>query len=460
MLIAPPALTIATRLKEAGESAGLPDLPGLATAVDVHESLSAVAFGALLNATRAGLAAPGAPGTSTSPAQMFEVSVTDAHEHRLSALRDQDRADLRSSADDRRLAVTRIDARRALDAGDASGRSTTRSSATMANQIAETTPELIPAGAHEFGGARGLDSNVAGELSAGAGRARHSRLAAARGPGNAAHSLGRQPPPPATDTRLAPGVVPQAVASGVGPSATAATTHSGSVSQQVGRVLGAATSGEAESARAVVSSPAHNGPRQSGGSSTQTPQSAKGRQADSSRWTPQTDETRSSRQSPFDRLVRSIRLKAGSMNSTARLHLEPPELGRIRIDVRMTASRGDSPEQIQIDVRTETAEARELLYERSAHLKEALEQHGIRVDRFSVTHDTPAHQHGDEGGGNDSGADVDRGNRQFAAADGQKNAGAPAPHQTTDSDDSGASETAPMEPDQTTGAEARLDIRI
>ena len=110
-------------------------------------------------------------------------------------------------------------------------------------------------------------------------------------------------------------------------------------------------------------------------------------------------------------------------------------------------------EQIQIDVRTETAKARELLYERSVQLKEALEHHGIRVERFDVSHDTPVHDRGDQVGGDDSRADVDRWNSK-------EDAGAPARHETTASDDPGESETAPMEPDPMAGAEARLDIRI
>ena len=49
------------------------------------------------------------------------------------------------------------------------------------------------------------------------------------------------------------------------------------------------------------------------------------------------------------------------------------------VNVRMA---GD---ELQIDVRTETAEARELLSERVGRLRAALEQHGIHLGRFEVT---------------------------------------------------------------------------
>jgi flagellar hook-length control protein FliK len=51
-------------------------------------------------------------------------------------------------------------------------------------------------------------------------------------------------------------------------------------------------------------------------------------------------------------------------------------LGRIRIDARM-----DGP-RLQVLVQTETTAARELLRSRAADLQVALEQHGVKVERF------------------------------------------------------------------------------
>jgi len=50
---------------------------------------------------------------------------------------------------------------------------------------------------------------------------------------------------------------------------------------------------------------------------------------------------------------------------------------------------------VRIDVRTETDRARELLSERAGELRSALEQHGVRVERFEVTADLPREWEGD-----------------------------------------------------------------
>jgi len=76
---------------------------------------------------------------------------------------------------------------------------------------------------------------------------------------------------------------------------------------------------------------------------------------------------------PFDKLIRSIRLRTGEKLSTAQLRLNPPDLGRLVVDVRMEGAR------LTVDVRTETAAARDLLQDRVAQLKGALEYHEIPV---------------------------------------------------------------------------------
>ncbi|MBI4717327.1 MAG: flagellar hook-length control protein FliK [Planctomycetes bacterium] len=81
----------------------------------------------------------------------------------------------------------------------------------------------------------------------------------------------------------------------------------------------------------------------------------------------------------FDGLVRSLRMHLGPRSSSARLHLHPPELGRVFVDVQL------SGDELRIDVRTETEAARKILLERSDQLRTALEQAGVRVDRFDVT---------------------------------------------------------------------------
>ena len=63
------------------------------------------------------------------------------------------------------------------------------------------------------------------------------------------------------------------------------------------------------------------------------------------------EKTDESRSSMFARLVRSIRLQGGPYASSARIELDPPELGRMRIDVRVA---GD---EVRIGVRTESSAA-------------------------------------------------------------------------------------------------------
>ncbi len=51
-------------------------------------------------------------------------------------------------------------------------------------------------------------------------------------------------------------------------------------------------------------------------------------------------------------------------------------------------------ERLRVLVQTETPEARALLHSRVAELKSALEQHGIKVDRFDFAPATPVEQNG------------------------------------------------------------------
>ena len=72
-------------------------------------------------------------------------------------------------------------------------------------------------------------------------------------------------------------------------------------------------------------------------------------------------------------------MRTSPRRSSARLHLEPPALGRVLVDVRMDGS------QMHIEVRAETPEAAELLRHRAGQLKSALMEQGIVVDRFEVS---------------------------------------------------------------------------
>jgi hypothetical protein len=93
----------------------------------------------------------------------------------------------------------------------------------------------------------------------------------------------------------------------------------------------------------------------------------------------ETESASTAEPSEFDRLVRALRLRTTSRNSSAQLALDPPTLGRMWVDLRM---RNDT---MQVTVQAETEAARTLLQERSAQLRGLLERHGLVIDRFDVT---------------------------------------------------------------------------
>jgi len=88
---------------------------------------------------------------------------------------------------------------------------------------------------------------------------------------------------------------------------------------------------------------------------------------------------------PFEQLVQTLRLRVGSKVSSAVMRLHPPQLGKMKIDVRAI---GD---QIRVAVETETQAARDRVHERAFELRAALAQHGIDVRQFDVTVGPPVH---------------------------------------------------------------------
>ncbi|MGB0714392.1 MAG: flagellar hook-length control protein FliK [Phycisphaerae bacterium] len=101
-------------------------------------------------------------------------------------------------------------------------------------------------------------------------------------------------------------------------------------------------------------------------------------------------ERRSLEAPQFDRIMKAMRLKSGSRHTRARMLLEPPELGRITVNVRMEKS------ALQVDVATQSSDARELLTERVANLKAALEAQGIQIERFEIYEETHWQQAAEE----------------------------------------------------------------
>ena len=207
--------------------------------------------------------------------------------------------------------------------------------------------------------------------------ARESFAAATRS-GSQIKAASTAAPAPAAPVAATPTVNSSAV---VAPIAAETAKPAGeSMARQVGRVLNSMRGGEGSVTRTATAAASNADARNPAatGKNTESPTARQSTQTQTQGETEKTDETRSSM---FARLVRSIRLQGGPQVSSARIELEPPELGRMRIDVRVAG------EEIRIGVRTESNEARDLLNERLASLRSALEQHGLRVERVEVLTD-------------------------------------------------------------------------
>ena len=166
----------------------------------------------------------------------------------------------------------------------------------------------------------------------------------------------------------------------------AAGAKASSPAHQLATLLGGSRGGEVETGRAVSSTPSDA--RSSGGQQSPTQRSLvdskPGEESSAARSSQENDRAGEAGRSKFDELVRSIRLHTTPRRSSARMQLQPPELGRVSVDLHVE---GD---QVRIAVRAETNDARTLLAERADQLKAALEQHGITVEKFEVSLETAA----------------------------------------------------------------------
>ncbi len=88
----------------------------------------------------------------------------------------------------------------------------------------------------------------------------------------------------------------------------------------------------------------------------------------------------------FDKLVRNLRMNLGTKQSTARIRLHPPELGHVRVDVKMVDLR------IDVRVQAENPAARELIGERLEVLRSALRDHGLIAERVELVEPRPEQQ--------------------------------------------------------------------
>ncbi|HSW46290.1 MAG TPA: flagellar hook-length control protein FliK [Phycisphaerae bacterium] len=86
----------------------------------------------------------------------------------------------------------------------------------------------------------------------------------------------------------------------------------------------------------------------------------------------------------LEQLARVVRSSLTGRTSSMTLCLDPPELGQLKVDVRM------SDQNMVLRFQTETRAAHDLLETRLHELRHSLEQHGVRLDRVEVELRPPA----------------------------------------------------------------------
>lgn len=350
------------------------------------DDVVAGAFAALLAPSRPQVRGGGlAVESEASASQMFEPPATDAHEQRQNALKADDGAGRAAASAADRFDAASVQARREAQASAGPAPGADGGVGTGSSPDRSYAEQPLGAGARD-----GQPADASGKEPAVQPTGESAEGHAAR----RIDSVSSRPPLPSrsdasvsfnASSRPAGETIATAAVAPIG-RAGSPDASPGQTAALIGRVLGSGTTAGAESARAVMPATATEGAPTRTGTPDGTGRTAlKQGQTDSS--TGRTTDGAAARSTDFDRLIRSLRFQTGTHRSSARLQLDPPALGRMLVDVRMT---GD---ELRIDVRTETEAARTALLERVAQLRAALAQAGIHVDRFDVTSDLPG-QHG------------------------------------------------------------------
>ncbi|UCE60334.1 MAG: flagellar hook-length control protein FliK [Phycisphaerales bacterium] len=334
--------------------------------------------------------------STASPTQMFERLTSEPHERRRSALEEDYAASTTRRGIDGRTDSTSVQARRAAGIERASA-DATRTSALkddLVGGLRDANVERIDGKAMSSRFDEGLRSSETSVVADSGERSRPRPSSTHPADNNGLHSSHRlefgQPSP----VQPSASFVSQSAAVTAGATlARAGGQQQGGAAQQLAQLLTSTRGGGAESVRVPTSLPAGQDTQAQARQESGVRMAARGERSDLERPAPSSAESRVAKQSEFNRLVRSIRLHASGQNSSARIQLNPPELGRVQVDVRME---GD---HLQIGVRAETLEVRELLSQRAAQLHSALEQHGINVERFDVTVDFLGNEPGDQSDG-------------------------------------------------------------
>lgn len=331
-------------------------------------------FDSLLGAVKHSRNGGSSPGIQPVEAQMFEAPEVDPAQRRDQIRRQEHRRAIQATEDPR--AAQRRDA-----AHDAPG------------IVAPTASDVRPASTNAPGlwpSSGALPSDVSRNPQSGS-QWSEDRLSQGRGATLASQlfSTGRAETGAAPSANQSPFALmsPSAATNATAGASAAAPTptvsasevrsQEGNVAQQVGRLLAASRS-PGDATFSSTGSATGNQPRSDSADALRRQSESTPTQRQAAASADQDGKITRATTSDFDALIRAVRLRPGAQHSSARLHLDPPELGRILVDVRMKA------DELSITVRTENAEACRLLDARAGHLKSALEQAGIPVERFDV----------------------------------------------------------------------------
>lgn len=392
-------------------------------------------------------------GDKRSPTQMFEQNISDPHDRRLAALTAESRGD-RLRAADSRIDASGGHANKAPNAGPSTDTRATVSNSTlesagidMSGIRSDTGVEArrVVGDAELWNAARAFDRGHQGAMAPTDNRGVNGTVSSFISVDTGVASS-------ATGNLATSGVAGMA---GVGQAGATGGSRAVTPAQQVAQLLGTERAGEVESVRGTAS-PSTADARTSNAGRETSRRSATGRQSSlgsSAQRAGETDgKTGTAERTTFDDLVRSIRLNAGARRSSAQLRLDPPELGRVHVDVRVDG------ERLEIIVRTETATARDLVSHHASRLAAALQEHGLSVDRFEVLTD------GQEQGPSDAPDAFDAGvsdsqlfeDREY----GEEDRHSPLRSDAVSPDDTAASTAWRNALPTAVAAETRLDIRV
>jgi len=328
------------------------------------------AFGALLAISRGTIGEQIKSDGNRATAQMFDAKGKEVGGDRMSQLNKEYRSAVDDKSDRLKEARTGVDARGQTALVEAEGADRGR-----ANERGLKTKGDPPKAQDHFAQLRSVGP-------------RNEGTTAARSPGNEAAQVDTETQSRSSGSKFTIDAPPpvetaRAVSGSIGANAIAATGSSTatSVAEAVGELMGASRVGESQGARASASSQGAADQRASS-NDRQTQTAARAKEQPAPKSASESKLVRENNRVRFDKLVGSMRLRMGEHRSTAQMRLNPPELGSIRIDVRLVGDR------LVVAVQAETDAAREVLSQRAEGLKATLREHGVLVDAFEVVTNT------------------------------------------------------------------------